>query len=124
MPDTASYSPNRAQQSRWFHFLYFSAYAVGTAVEAFTSNAWTLAADTAAATTRRNFCSVIQRHECPSNCRLIIYQNFGLTNFAARTSVRWFIRLQFPRSLNTCHESWRDTMAICFVLPLVLALNT
>ena len=58
------------------------------------------------------------------NCRLITYQSFGLTNFEVRASVRWFIRLPFFRSLNTRHESWSDTVAICFALPLFLARNT
>src|SRR6184192_4311004 len=117
MSDMASYSLKRAQQSRWFQFSYFSAYVVGNGRR-------DVSVKRLAATTRRNFCSVIQEHECPSNCRLIICQNFGLTNFAARASVPWFIRLRFPRSLNTHHKPWSGTVAICFASPHFLDLNT
>ena len=38
--------------------------------------------------------------------------------------MRWFIRLRFPRSLNTRHKSWSGTVAICFASPHFLARNT
>ena len=88
------------------------------------SNAWRLAADTAAATTRsQDIACRDKTAPCPSNCRLITYQNFGLTSFAARASVRCFIRLRFPQTLNTPREFWSDTAAICFTSPLFLVLN-
>jgi len=70
------------------------------------------------------FACCSKRPLCASNCRWIIYQNFGLTNFAARASVRCSIRLRSLRSLNTHHESWSDIVAICFASPHFLDLNT
>ena len=95
-----------------------------TGVEPFVAaNAW-LAADRAVATTRsQDIACRDKKMPWLSNYRWITYQNFGLTNFAVRASVRCFIRLRFPQTSNTRREFWSDTAAICFTSPLFLVLN-